>query len=257
MLSLRALGMSDLLNRTKHKALSLLLPRPSESQPDSYSYSFVADTDVRPPTTRILDLAVEAIGHARGVSFATLQDRINPVAYGMLERWPGEHYRLLAAICSLTRPKTVVEIGTASGLSALALLSALPVSSRLVSFDILPWDYKGPEAWGGETLLRSDDFSDGRLSHAVGDLSNPATFALHRDLLTRTELFFVDGPKDGIFERVLLERLGTLQFASPPIVVFDDIKLWNMLKIWNDVTRPKLDVTSFGHWSGTGLIDWV
>ena len=252
---LGALSMSDLLNRAKYKTLSLLLPLPCESQFGSYSY--VAETDVAPPTDRILNLAVEAIGRARAVSFSALRDRVNPVAYGMLERWPGEHYRLLSAICSLTRPKTVVEIGTASGLSALALLSALPTTSRLVSFDILPWDYKGPQAWGGDTLLRNDDFSDGRLSHVVGDLSNPASFALHKDLLERTDLFFVDGPKDGIFERVFLDRLRTIQFASPPIIVFDDIKLWNMLKIWNDVTRPKLDVTSFGHWSGTGLIDWV
>jgi len=30
----------------------------------------------------------------------------------------------------------------------------------------------------------------------------------------------------------------------------------NMVGIWRRVTRPKFDITSFGHWSGSGLIDW-
>jgi predicted O-methyltransferase YrrM len=248
-------SMTRLLTRARSKALSLLLPRPYQSRWGSYS--FVAESDAAPPTERLMTLAIESIGRARGFTFSSLRERLNPEAIAMLDRWPGEHYRLLAAICAVARPKTVIEVGTASGLSALALLAALPAGSRLVSFDIFPWDYRGPETWGGDTLLRADDFSDGRLSHAVGDLSNPSTFEQHRELLAQADLIFIDGPKDGVFERVLLDRLAGVRFAAPPIVMFDDIKMWNMLRIWNDVSRPKLDMTSFGHWSGTGLIDWV
>lgn len=247
--------MPSLLTRAKSKALSLLLPRPYESRWGSYS--FVAETNATTPTERLMDLAVEAVGRARTISFPLLQERVDSEAAAMLQRWPGEHYRFLAAICSAARPKTVVEIGTASGLSALAILSVLPSGSRLVSFDVFPWDYRGPGAWGGETVLRSDDFDDGRLSHVVGDLSDPSIFARHQDLLAHADLVFIDGPKDGTFEQVFLDRLSTIHFASPPVVIFDDIKLWNMLRIWNDISRPKLDMTSFGHWSGTGLIDWV
>ena len=39
-------------------------------------------------------------------------------------------------------------------------------------------------------------------------------------------------------------------------IVFDDIRLWNMLRIWHGIRRPKLDMVSFGHWSGTGWFDW-
>lgn len=42
-----------------------------------------------------------------------------------------------------------------------------------------------------------------------------------------------------------------------PILVFDDIRAWNMLAIWREIRMPKLDLTSFGHWSGTGLVDWT
>jgi hypothetical protein len=42
-----------------------------------------------------------------------------------------------------------------------------------------------------------------------------------------------------------------------PVLVFDDTRVRNMLHTWRDVRRPKLDLTSFGHWSGTGLVHWV
>jgi hypothetical protein len=38
--------------------------------------------------------------------------------------------------------------------------------------------------------------------------------------------------------------------------MFDDIRLMNLLSIWRGIQRPKMDITSFGHWSGTGLVDW-
>jgi hypothetical protein len=47
-----------------------------------------------------------------------------------------------------------------------------------------------------------------------------------------------------------------VQFTAGPILVLDDIRLWTMLEIWRSVSWPKLDVTSFGHWSGTGMVDY-
>jgi predicted O-methyltransferase YrrM len=255
----------DVLARARAKALGLLLPPPFRSSWGSYS--FIAENgggrggaagggQHAGPSPRLFDLALEAVRLAREVTFAELRPRMQADAHALLTCWPGEHYRLLAALGAASRPKTVIEIGTASGLSALALLAGIPAGGRLVSFDIYPWDYSGPQAWGGQTQLRREDFQDGRLTHVVGDLSDPATFARHTSLLAGADLFFIDGPKDGTFERVLLSRLATVPFVSPPIVVFDDIRLWNMLGIWREIPQPKLDLTSFGHWSGTGLVEW-
>jgi len=70
-------------------------------------------------------------------------------------------------------------------------------------------------------------------------------------------MIFVDGPKDGIFEQRLLDNMRAASFDTKPmILILDDIRLWNMLGIWRKVSFPKLDLTSFGHWSGTGLIEW-
>ncbi len=48
--------------------------------------------------------------------------------------------------------------------------------------------------------------------------------------------------------------------ATPPVarsVMFEDIRPWGMLSFRQEIERAKLDLTSFGHWSGTGLVDYA
>ena len=79
--------------------------------------------------------------------------------------WPGEHYKLLAALVKTLKPKLIIEVGTALGHSALALKKFLPADSKLVTYDIFNWDsLEG-------TLLNNDDFSDGSLLQEIGDLA--------------------------------------------------------------------------------------
>jgi hypothetical protein len=81
--------------------------------------------------------------------------------------------------------------------------------------------------------------------------------ARHRALLEEADFIFIDAAKDGVMEQRFIDNLKPLGFRNAPIVMFDDIRVWNMLKIWRQLDRPKLDLTSFGHWSGTGLVDWT
>ncbi|HUP85616.1 MAG TPA: class I SAM-dependent methyltransferase [Acidimicrobiales bacterium] len=164
-----------------------------------------------------------------------------------VRQWPGEHYRLLAALIDCLSAKNVVEVGTFTGLSALAMLTALPADGRLTTFDIIPWaDIDG-------TALRNDDFG-GRLVQHLGDLSDVATFAVHRDLLTSADLIFIDGPKNGRFEAGLLSLLLPALQGGHTTVVLDDIRFLEMADVWESIREPKLDLTSFGHWSGTGVV---
>src|SRR5438128_133684 len=187
---------------------------------------------------------------ADGNELPDLCQRVDADRNDFTRIWPGEHYRLLAALVKLLQPKRVVEIGTLHGLSALALKKFLPNAGKIDTFDVVPWDSLS------DTSLRPEDFEDDRLGQQIGDLSDTAVFELHRSLFQQTELLFVDGPKDGIFERKLLQQLETIDFHKPLLLVMDDIRFWNMLAIWQDIARPKLDLTSFGHWSGTGLVEW-
>src|SRR4051794_5534494 len=87
------------------------------------------------PSPRLLDTALQAAGDARSIDLQWLAER-DPSAFANV--WPGEHYKLLSALVALLRPETVVEIGTATGASAVAMKSALREDARLVTFDVVP-----------------------------------------------------------------------------------------------------------------------
>jgi hypothetical protein len=106
------------------------------------------------------------------------------------------------------------------------------------------------------TSLRQGDFASGTLTQILGDVSEQNAIQAHAALFEEADFIFVDGPKDGTFERTLLDRLASLHLSRGPLIVLDDIRIWNMLAIWRAIRLPKLDLTSFGHWSGTGLVDW-
>ncbi|MEY2555920.1 MAG: hypothetical protein QOF93_1064 [Verrucomicrobiota bacterium] len=233
----------------QRRAVKLVLPNP---RPGHGEYSMIYDTlnTYGAPNDYLIDLALRAAQEAWRSDLPDLSARVAADGNDFTRIWPGEHYRLLAALVKLLQPKRVLEVGTFRGLSALALKRFLPSAGKIVTFDVIPWD-SFPDS-----CLRPDDFADDRLRQQIGDLSDAAVFKLHRTLIQETELLFVDGPKDGVFERKLLQHLETVDFHKPLLVVMDDIRFWNMLAIWQDTARPKLDLTSFGHWSGTGLIDW-
>jgi predicted O-methyltransferase YrrM len=212
-----------------------------------------AHDDPGPPSPRLIALALTAAEECRTVSLDEVLARFSPNAVYTRTAaiWPGEHYRFLAALVKLLRPRLVIEIGTAEGGATLVMTQFLPPDGRLVTFDLVPWQ-RYPNAH-----LTEADFADGRLQQLAADLSDPSVFAAHAELFAQADLIFLDAAKDGQLERTLLRHFETVRFAAPPIFVLDDIRLWNMIHIWNEIRRPKLDVTSFAHWSGTGLIDWT
>jgi predicted O-methyltransferase YrrM len=224
-------------------------PIPLRARHVEYSAIASLDDDPSKPSDRLIDLALRAAHRAQSISLAAVVARMTQPPY-YPDVWPGEHYRLLAALVSICQPRVIVEIGTSTGLSALAMRQFMPSGARLVTFDVIPWD-KFPD-----TCLRAEDFENGALMQMIGDVSDSRVMRQHEDLFRSSDIIFADGPKDGRFERLLLDRLMELKLPQRPLLVFDDIRVWNMLRIWREVRLPKLDVTSFGHWSGTGLIDW-
>ncbi|MCL4788061.1 MAG: methyltransferase [Verrucomicrobia bacterium] len=239
----------NLTDRLKRKALHWSLPLPFRCRHIEYSALASADDDPGRPSERLFDVALGAVAAARRLDLSWISKRmVSPPYYP--DVWPGEHYKLLAALVQTLQPRRVVEIGTFQGLGALALKHALPPHGELITLDIIPW----PEI--KDSALRPSDFEDGRLRQVIGDLSVPTFFSSFANTLAGTDLLFVDAPKDGRFERTLLQHLATIQLPRQALVAFDDIRQWNMLAIWREIARPKLDLTSFGHWTGTGLIDW-
>lgn len=210
----------------------------------------LSSDDDTPPSERLIDVALGAAAAARGISLAHLNEREQGPPF-LADSWPGIHYRFLAGLIKATGAANVIEIGTATGLSALAMLTQLPEGARLTTFDIVPWArYPG-------TTLREADFADGRLVQVVEDLSRPAGVDRHRDVLRSADIIFIDAKHDGVQEQQFIDNFEAVDFERPPLLVFDDIRQWDMIGFWRSVTKPKLDVTSFASWSGTGLVDWA
>ena len=207
------------------------------------------DDEASRPTRKVIEMALQVVGRTLEMDLSDISQRMTSTPRWP-DVWPGEHYRLLAGFVAHLQPTTVVEVGTHTGLSALSLKKYLPQGSKLVTFDLLKWD----EIPG--TSLTRGDFEDGRLVQVLANLADPGAFREHADLLAGAELIFVDGPKDGRFEPAFAEQLGKLPFRTPPWVIFDDIRDLNMLQFWRDIQYPKLDLSSFGHWTGTGLTYW-
>lgn len=221
---------------------------PSANKARHSELSAISSLDDSPgsPTRETVEVALAAGMRALDVDLAHLHERSASAAQ-FISVHPGEHYRFLAALTERLEPSLVVEIGTFTGLSALAILSKLPPAARLISYDLVRWDMFDDSA------LRVSDFEDGRLEQRLGDLAEQTYFDHNVTLLESASMIFVDGPKDGHFEPQFMRLISSLPRRQACWLIFDDIRLWKMLGFWRSIGLPKFDATSVGHWSGTGI----
>ncbi|KKM25319.1 hypothetical protein LCGC14_1596110, partial [marine sediment metagenome] len=160
--------------------------------------------------------------------------------------WPGEHYRLLSGLIKSINARKIIEIGTHNGLACLAMLEVLPKDSSVVTYDIMPWQkFKG-------TNLKNEDFEDGRLVMYNADVGKPAIMDQHAKVFQEADMIFVDAPG----RKEFLKQMKRIGVKEGCLVIIDDIHLWEHQKLWQQITLPKLDVSSSSHFSGTGLVEW-
>lgn len=233
----------------KERVLKKLLPLPVTAEGWRYSMIFTAHDDPGQPSPFLINIAIEATRKAQEISLGDIGSRLkSPPFYPDI--WPGEHYKLLAGLTLLIKPKLVIEVGTGGGLAVLAIKKYLTPDAKIITFDLIDWK-SNPQ-----TYLKNEDFADGRLIQSLDDLADINMVNKHRLMLEAADIIFFDAAKDGIMEQKFIDNFRSVSFKTKPLVIFDDIRVWNMLKIWRDLPYPKLDITSFGHWSGTGLVEW-
>ncbi|OGN63811.1 MAG: hypothetical protein A3E80_06840 [Chlamydiae bacterium RIFCSPHIGHO2_12_FULL_49_9] len=232
----------------KKKSLKELLPSPVKAEHGEYSMILSARDKPAVLTPHLLHASLKAIEYAAAVDLGEIGTRNEQARiYGNL--WPGEHYRLLAGLMLALQPKIVIEIGTSTGLSALCLKRYLPPDGKLVTFDIVPWRQYH------DTLFRNEDF-DEKLVQYVADLSVESKMRQYDELLQNAGLIFIDATHDGDLEKRILENFKKINFKNKVFFILDDIRVWTMIKMWREISLPKIDLTSFGHWSGTGLVEF-
>ncbi len=234
----------------KRRLLQRVLPIPFSARHVEYSLLASTDDDIR-PSERLLRLALQAVQRAADLRLEALDRRFAPDFPYPPSLWPGQHYRLLAALTEILQPRCVVEIGTGGGVAALTFKQHLPPDGQIVTFDLVPWQQHSASS------LTPADFNDCRLVQYTDDLCDPATMRRHQALLGRADLILLDAAKDGTMEAAFLTNLRQVSFAKPPLLILDDIRTWTMLKIWREIHYPKLDLTSFGSWTGTGIVEWL
>jgi hypothetical protein len=138
----------------------------------------------------------------------------------------GEHYKLLKNL-GRQFPGPKLDIGTATGASALALYDGSP---SVISYD---------------TAITPRPMED--ITWRTGD----GIAAIPGHLGCSLILLDVD-PHDGWNERACV---SILRGAWTGLLVCDDIHLNTaMHEWWEQLPEPKWDVTAFGHHTGTGII---
>lgn len=147
-----------------------------------------------------------------------------------------EHYKLIAWIASQFQPHTVMDIGTHYGNSSLAM--SLDKNAKIISYDIV-------EMKRLSVLPENCDYRLGDFREDPNTMNAP--------------FIFIDvDPHDGIQEKEFHEFFISKGYRG--ITLWDDIYCNQAMKDWWNSISPthekykKVDLTSVGHWSGTGMI---
>jgi hypothetical protein len=153
---------------------------------------------------------------------------------------PGkEHYRLLAYLSSITDGRDILDIGTHRGSSGLAL--SINPKNMIYSFDI---QHNYP-------LPKRDN-----ISYHLENLFDESIRKRWKDKILGSAFIVLDiDPHEGTRELEFYKWLLKNDYKG--YVVCDDIWYFKEMRdnFWFHVeTSYKIDVTSLGHWSGTGII---
>jgi hypothetical protein len=136
-----------------------------------------------------------------------------------------EHYRLLSL---LSKGKALVyDIGTYRGSSAVAMSSA----KKVVSYDIL----------AQRTAKKPKN-----VIFKIGE-------ALEDDNILKADVILLDTYHDGGYENKFYSFLVKGEYKG--VLIVDDIRLnAEMMRFWSGINERKEDLTSVGHYSGTGIV---
>lgn len=150
------------------------------------------------------------------------------------------YYQWLACLVRLIKPKQVVELGAASGISTIMMATELDKDAKLYSVDNDPtiaWKWMAKDYPQVEKILGDD-----------------LDMSIWKDIdLSKTDLWFIDTL------HVARQLKREVELYSPywkkgAIVVFDDIRLNELWLIWDSFIYDKCENTNPCHYSGFGFI---
>ena len=191
-----------------------IMPIPSTAADKRYSALFSAEGQPGKPTQHLISLGLSAVQAAFPKDLSDISARIKS-GTNYIDIYPGEHYKLLAAIVEKVKPKVVVELGTHLGYSSLCMKKFLPPGGTIYTFDIIPWN------GFPDTILKDSDF-DASLVQYTDDLTKKEDVLKHQALLEQADIIFMDALKDGKQEYLFLEHFSRINFKKKCLFIFDD-----------------------------------
>lgn len=157
--------------------------------------------------------------------------------------WSGrQHYRLLIEISRRCNNETIIDIGTHLGFSAFAL-SQNPTNT-VYTFDIM-------DKVRCEAVLAQPN-----IHRVLEDFWNPEIRDKWRETVLSAKIIFLDvDPHNGVMETQFYQWLKDIGYRG--YLVCDDIYYFKEMRdhFWRWIPDT-YDLTKYGHFSGTGLVDF-
>ena len=146
-------------------------------------------------------------------------------------------YRLYAWLSTQFNNTTILDVGTRTGGSALAL--SYNETNKVMSYDL-------------QEQGASSGISKSNVQFNIKDFREDDTLDFDNISIIMLDV----DPHDGVQEEEMFEWLEEKEWKG--LVLLDDIgPQWPEIEdFWNRITYPKLNVTEVGHMSGTGLVNF-
>lgn len=174
------------------------------------------------------------IDDLKGVSVAHLENEVKNGNGSNL------YYQWLACLTRFLKPKQVVELGSASGISTIMIATELDKDAKFYSMDNDP-----TIAW----KWMINDYP--QLTKILGDDLDMDNW---KDIdLKKTDLWFIDTlhTKEQLTAEI---ELYSHYWKNGTIVVFDDIRMEGLWEVWQSLEYDKYENTDPCHYSGFGFI---
>lgn len=146
-----------------------------------------------------------------------------------------EHYKLLAYFSTQYNNTILYDIGTNRGCSALAL--SYNPTNKIKTFDVV-------------NIMGLTNPPE-NIEWYIGDfLKEPI------EEILKSPFIMLDIDHSGKTEQAIVDLLGRIGWKG--ILLLDDIYLnVEMRSFWSNIKQDKYDLTPIGHFSGTGLVEFV
>jgi hypothetical protein len=158
-----------------------------------------------------------------------------------------EPYRLLRFFSSIVNNTIIIDLGTSNGASAIAL--SHNKTNHVYSFDVLDRTQI--------SYSQNNNIFENVPYFSNIDFIVTENFLKYKDLILKSKLIYLDIDHSGHTEKQLINFLIKEKYKG--YAILDDIyEFPGLTAIWQTEypNCKKIDLTKYGHWSGTGLLDF-